>query len=81
MYYNTKFWRTYRYRLSVSPKPKAQGSHLMKIGFVRLAQLPCTNETEQERPSRIADRHVMIVTSKMSCARKTRESCERLSPK
>jgi hypothetical protein len=47
----------------------------------RLAQLPCTDETEQERPRRIADRHVMIVTSKMSCAQKTRESCERLSPK
>ncbi len=54
---------------------------LIKRGFARLAQLPCIDETEQERPRRIADRHVMIVTSKMSCAQKTRESCERLSPK
>jgi hypothetical protein len=56
-------------------------SKLIKRGFARLAQLPCTDETEQERPRRIADRHVMIVTSKMSCAQKTRESYERLSPK
>ncbi len=54
---------------------------LIKRGLARLAQLPCTDETEQERPRRIAGRHVMIVTSKMSCAQKTRESCERLSPK
>ena len=56
---------------------------MIKRGFARLAQLPCTDETEQERPRtrRNADRHVMIVTSKMSCAQKTRESCERLSPK
>jgi hypothetical protein len=44
---------------------------VIKIGFARLAQLPCTEETEQEkeRPRRIADRHVMIVTSKMSWLR------------
>ncbi len=41
---------------------------MIKRGFARLAQLPSTEETEQERPRRIADRHVMIVTSKMSCA-------------
>ncbi len=38
-------------------------------------------ETQRTRHRRIADRHVRIVTSKMSCAQKTRESCERLSPK
>ncbi len=54
---------------------------MIKRGFARLAQLPCTDETEQERPRRIAGRHVMIVTSKMSCARKTRERVVRDSPR
>ncbi len=38
-------------------------------------------ETQKTKHRRIADKHVRIVTSKMSCAQKTRESCERLSPK
>jgi hypothetical protein len=43
---------------------------LIKRGCACLAQLPCRRETEteQERPRRIADRRVKIVTSKMSCA-------------
>ncbi len=41
---------------------------VIKRGCACLAQLPCRRETEQERTRRIADRHVEIVTSKMSCA-------------
>ena len=41
---------------------------MIKRGCACLAQLPCRGETEQERPRRIADRHVKIVTSKMSYA-------------
>ena len=46
------------------------GPDLIKRGCACLAQLPCRSrrETEQERPRRIADRHVKIVTSKMSYA-------------
>ncbi len=39
-----------------------------KGGCACLAQLPGRGETEQERPRRIADRHIQIVTSKMSYA-------------
>jgi hypothetical protein len=42
--------------------------YLIKRGCACLVQLPGRGETEQERPRRIADRHVKIVTSKMSYA-------------
>ena len=41
---------------------------MIKRGCACLAQLPGRGETEQERPRRIADRHIKIVTSKMSYA-------------
>ena len=50
-----------QWTLSLSP-------FVIKRGCARLVQLPGRGETEQERPRRIADRHIKIVTSKMSYA-------------
>ncbi len=41
---------------------------MIKRGCACLVQLPGRRKTEQERPRRIADRHIKIVTSKMSYA-------------
>ncbi len=52
--------------------------YLIKRSCACLAQLPCTRDTEQDRLRRVVDRHVKIVTSKMSCAQ-VRESVVRVS--
>jgi hypothetical protein len=47
----------------------------------RLAQLPCTGIHTRHRGRDTEELLIGMLASKMSCAQKTKESCERLSPK